>query len=613
MQERRRHYSFRYLITIAILLIAILFISLFSFFSYEEARGDLLEKDQALREQTERHLSQSVVLLDRGLGLFDATFDYQLKQVFNPFVEEYERSGRDPSRMDLPRVKQTIESRIEGTVDLYMINQDGVIEYTTFDPDKGLDFKQWPEVDTFLTNLRLGNEFSADRIVYGPSKVLRKYAYLPTSDHRYLLELGLVVEGYKEERIQFSYKKVAEDAAIGNPAILGVYFYDSTGRMIGTTDYTPGEEVIGHVLEAYEREATIETIDEGNETFTRFLYIDLNVGEYASAPQMNIIAQVIYSTAALDAELADLRSSHLLIAILALFTGIVFAFFTSFFVSRPVNEILVDIEQIAGGDLDHQIGGGSGTEFARLRQSINTMVATLKQNIAQIRKSEEKIKTYSENLEEMVNYRTANLHQVNEQLNLYIEIIAHNIHLSTDATVSYLQLLADRLKGETKALAEQALASSKESAETLKYIEIVRRMYEERLPRKYMDLEAAILDAIQRFPDTNIHYTGIGREVIADDLLPEIFAILFEQARKRGGPGVGINISSEEAEGELTLMMTDSGPAIPEGLKEEVLERPEGRLVRGRGLGLSIVRSMVEWYGGRISITDGAILVTLKV
>ena len=612
MPERRMHHSIRYYLTIAILLVAILFISLFSFFSYTEAKNDLLEKNRALQDQTEQHLTQSVILLDKGLRLFDATFDFQLKQAFKPYIEEYERVGTDPSLMDFAQVKQDIESRIEGNIDLYMIGEDGIIQYTTFEPDLGMDFKQWPDVYSFLTNLRVGDNFSADRIVYGPSKVLRKYAYQPTPDHRYLLELGVVVEGYKEERAEFSYKKIAEDAVIGNPNIVGVYFYDSTGRMIGKSEYEPDENVIGLVHDAYEQKTTLVTVDEGNNSYTRFLYLDLNVGEYASSTQMNIIAQVIYSNAGLDAELANLFNSHLLITLLAIFTGVIFAFFTSYFISRPVNEILADIEQIAGGDLDHEIGGGSGTEFARLRQSINTMVAALKQNIDQIRKSEAKIKCYSENLEEMVNWRTANLQRVNEQLNLYIEILTHNIHLSTDTAISYLRLLAGRLKGETKALAEQALASAEESADTLNYVDIIRRMYEERLPRKQMDLDAAILDAIKRFPDLRVHFEGNGGQVVADSLLPDIFAILFGQARKRGGPGVEISISLKEGEAERTVILSDSGPALPEGLKEEVLERPEAHLVRGRGLGLSIVRSMVEWYGGRVAIDDGAILITFK-
>ena len=100
-----RHQSFRYYITIIVLLIVVLFISLFSFFSYEESRSDLLEKDRALREQNQQHLSQSVVLIDRGLWLFDATFDYQLEILFADFLAEYERSGRDPGAAEFTAIQ----------------------------------------------------------------------------------------------------------------------------------------------------------------------------------------------------------------------------------------------------------------------------------------------------------------------------------------------------------------------------------------------------------------------------------------------------------------------------------------------------------------------------
>ncbi|MDT8357801.1 MAG: HAMP domain-containing protein [Methanomicrobiaceae archaeon] len=612
MQERSSQYSFKYLITIVILLIAILFISLFSFYSFSGARESLLEKDRAVRNQTEQQIDQSVILLDKGLRLFDATFDYRLEQAFIPFLEEYERSGRDPSRMDLAGVKQTIESRMEGTVDLYLINEEDVIEYTTYAPDQGLDFKQWPDVHTFLTNLRQGDAFSADRIVYGPSMILRKYAYMPSPDHRYLLELGLVVERYKEEREDFSYKKVAENAILGNPNVLDLHFYDSTGRMIGRSDYRPDDEVIDHVLEVYESEEPVVTEDVRNQTSTRFLYLDLDIGEYASAPEMNIIAQVVYSTAELDAALSDLLSSHLLIAILAIFTGIVFAFFTSYFVSRPITGIIEDVERIAGGDLDHQIGSGGGTEFARLRQSINTMVATLKQNIAQIRKSEAKIKCYSENLEEMVNRRTETLRRESEEMQILIDIITQNIHLSTTLMGSSLQLLAERQEGDMKALTKQALESARESKEIIRSIEILRRIYTEQQPLKQVNLDAAIDEAAGEYPDIDLQFEKSGARVVADDILPELFGILFEQARRRGGAGVTIRIRTETQEGEVGVTVSDSGPPLPHEIVREVLEAPEPGLVPGRGLGLSIARSMAEWYRGRMTTVDGEVKITFR-
>lgn len=617
-----RHQSFRYYITIAVLLIAVLFIGLFSFLSYTEAREDLLEKDRALREQTQQHLSQSVALIDQGLKLFDATFDYQLEVLFADFLAEYERCGRDPGRMDLAALKEEInrKSTIEGEIELSIINETGIIEYNTFAPDIGLDFKQWPEAWELVNEIRLGDQFAADRSVGGAANVLRKFAYMPTPDHRYVLEFGLASDAFHEKRREFSYSKVAADYEKNSEDILSVRFFDSDWEYLygssfsmfdgNAPDYIPESSVKETVSQVYQGQDPLEVIDEENATLTHYFFIDLYSKEYVSGPEMSMVAQVVYSTAGLKAGLANLMTTHLLIALLAIFTGIIFAFFTSYFISRPVNEIVADIEQIAGGDLDHQVRGGSGTEFTRLRQSINTMAVTLKGNINQIRKSEEKIKCYSENLEEMVNNRTTNLQLANEQLNMYLEIITRDISHATMVTRSYLSLLIKELSGEKVRIAERALEGVRDNARILRNVDILRRMYEENLQRKPMDLHRVIeevaAEAAERHPDIQIHYPGTDAQVFADELLRDVFCNLISNSRKYGGPGVEIWISVDDRDNEVEVTFADNGPGIPDSMKNSLFI--ELNLTRtwanGKGLGLHVVQSIVEWYGGHIRVAD---------
>ena len=73
--------------------------------------------------------------MDTGLKLFDNSLNLRLQRGFSLFLEEYERAGRDPSRMDLAGLKE----EFGGDVDLYVINESGVVEYTTYLPDRGLD------------------------------------------------------------------------------------------------------------------------------------------------------------------------------------------------------------------------------------------------------------------------------------------------------------------------------------------------------------------------------------------------------------------------------------------------------------------------------------------
>lgn len=62
---------------------------------------------------------------------------------------------------------------------------------------------------------------------------------------------------------------------------------------------------------------------------------------------------------------------------------------------------------------------------------------------------------------------------------------------------------------------------------------------------------------------------------------------------------------SAEKEG-YSLCVDDDGPGIAEGKREEVLSRGTrlDEQVAGHGLGLGIVRDIVDAWGGRMSLLD---------
>jgi signal transduction histidine kinase len=92
--------------------------------------------------------------------------------------------------------------------------------------------------------------------------------------------------------------------------------------------------------------------------------------------------------------------------------------------------------------------------------------------------------------------------------------------------------------------------------------------------------------------------------------LAQIFDNLISNAIKfsSGGPDPQIRISAVRADEHIRISVGDNGPGIPPQQVERVFE-PFARLntgVRGSGIGLTIVRRIVELYGGRVWIeSDG--------
>ena len=166
---------------LAILLATAPIICLLSVVDSAVVRQELEANAEASRNQTESGIILAVNLVDAGLKLFDKTLDREMEDEFDLVIAEYERAGRDPGEMDLFRVRE----ELGGGMDLYIIDEDGVIVNTTYPPDLGLDFRQMPDFYDRITEIRLGDSFAADRVVCGISSgELRKYAYMPSPDHR---------------------------------------------------------------------------------------------------------------------------------------------------------------------------------------------------------------------------------------------------------------------------------------------------------------------------------------------------------------------------------------------------------------------------------------------
>ncbi len=89
--------------------------------------------------------------------------------------------------------------------------------------------------------------------------------------------------------------------------------------------------------------------------------------------------------------------------------------------------------------------------------------------------------------------------------------------------------------------------------------------------------------------------------------LLQVFVNLIGNANKFSPPGSKIRIGGERAKGSVTLWVEDQGPGVPEHESEAIFERftrstTEEPEESGMGLGLWIVRSIVERHGGTVAV-----------
>lgn len=593
--------SFNKNLLMYVLIIIVFIIALLSSISYIEAENELIDKNRILKEETKISVTQWMTLVDQGLKMYDDTLNTQMIEGFKGFIDEYERAGRDPAQMDLAMLKEGLG----GTMDLYVINSTGVIEYSTYAPEIGLDFKNVPYFYEYITNLCKGDSFSADRVVREQSTgAIRKYAYMPSPDHRYLFELGLVSEQLKDRKLGLSYVQSAEALKSLNPDLESIKIFDTMGKLIGDKRYVvnPIQKMrVSKALAA--RENIVYPVPEQKKEY-HYLYVDLRDPDYAS--DMSMVVELAYTTAPMERKLAGLFFSHLTIALLAILGSVLVSYGVVSYISRPVAEVVEDIDRIARGDLDHQIRHTNGIEFRRLEDSINAMVTSLKVNIQRARDSEEALKKTNENLEEIIDHRTAALTEANEEANLYLDIMSHDINNANTVALGYAQMLIMHLVEKEKYEAERIKQSVIRSSEIIQNVATIRMIHQKNLPLERVDLDAVIREEIGHHPEAAVHYEGRKVMVCADALLPEVFTNLIGNAIKFMDGQGEVFVKVEEKGREVRVSVEDTGQGIPDEMKGVIFTRfRKGTNKRsGKGLGLYIVRSLVEKYGGTVWADD---------
>jgi PAS domain S-box-containing protein len=373
--------SFFLYLFVAMIALVVIVVGLVAVNDYYNTKNMFERNSQHLERITEQDIIATIKLADQGYTLYDASFNEQMRHGLGAVQEEYQRTGGIPSQMNLMRIKHELGD----SFDIYIINASGVIEYTTYEPELGLDFKRVPYFFTYLTTIRNSEGFFSDRIVeeqYGSGQ-LRKFAYMPTPDHRYVLELGLAKTSFSTDRSFFQYEKTVERIASANPYIERVRIFNTMGDLVGNISYdvdTPTRITLETVIQQ-RGDITTEKPESG--LTVRYLFIDLKNEQYGS--DLSRIVEITYNDAMLEKAFTGHIQFHLFVAILALIIGGCAAFILSRYLLQPIKGIVRDVDRISDGDLDWKISPTHMAEFQGLEMSINAMVLSLKNALHEVR------------------------------------------------------------------------------------------------------------------------------------------------------------------------------------------------------------------------------------
>jgi PAS domain S-box-containing protein len=370
-------------VLLSTLLLTVCIVGFISINHYIYTKNNFDRESALLKVQTEQNIIEAMRLEEITWNIYDETLNSQMKDGLTSVLLEYNRTGGDPRKMDLVNVKNSLGKNY----DIYVINESGIIISTTYLPELGMDFRKVPYFYDYLTKIRMSEGFFPDRIVrekLGAGQ-LRKFAYMPTPDHLYILELGFSSPTLDTLNQQLDDKNNIQKIVSVNPYVEEFTIFNSMGRRLDNNSL-PDETAQRYINEVLKNRETITVEDPEHKRTTTYLMVDLKVDKYGSDPSR--VVAIIYNLQLIQDDLNRLIFSLIVTLVAALVIGCVLAYEISRRITGPIQKIVSDVDIIAHGDLDHRIRPTQSSEFAILENSINMMVDSLRKALNQVKDEE---------------------------------------------------------------------------------------------------------------------------------------------------------------------------------------------------------------------------------
>jgi signal transduction histidine kinase len=206
-----------------------------------------------------------------------------------------------------------------------------------------------------------------------------------------------------------------------------------------------------------------------------------------------------------------------------------------------------------------------------------------------------------------------------EKIRILMDLLSHDINNHIYGSMGYLELLQTMVQ-DNPTLARYLTNSMSELKSISHLVDNVRllvNLSNEEFNGESVDLfqtlsmasEAAEYQIDTRKLDLSLDFKEGERIVRADRFLQDVFVqLLMNSMKYNSNSQVSVNISSEGKDGMINLVYEDNGKGISNNLKDKVFTRFDKSIqegdVHGKGMGLSVVNSVIQRYGGIVSLED---------
>jgi signal transduction histidine kinase len=276
--------------------------------------------------------------------------------------------------------------------------------------------------------------------------------------------------------------------------------------------------------------------------------------------------------------------------VIAIIAGVALAIVLSRMLARPLADIGAAARRVADGDLSIRVPRAAPDELASLADSFNQMAAELEESERQrrdiIANTAHELRTPLTNLEG------------------YLEAIRDGVIVPDQGTYESLLEETERLVRLARSLDDLALGDA--ANKTARPVEV--------------DL-ASLLSAATELTRPTIEARRLTLERRWSEPLParadpdqfvQVLVNLLQNAARYAPEGGVVTLSAESRGDTVLVSLSNSGEGIPAQDLPHVFERfyrvekSRDRALGGAGIGLAIVKQLVEGWGGRVGAESGA-------
>ena len=280
-------------------------------------------------------------------------------------------------------------------------------------------------------------------------------------------------------------------------------------------------------------------------------------------------------------------------------------------VTRPVLELAGQVREVAAGDYEKKLTSAGSPELRVLAEDVNGMRRQIAAELAEVREARGQIEWVNEQLK----VQAEELVRSNRDLEQFAYVASHDLQEPLRKVASFCQLLQRRYAGQMDERADQYIGFAVDGAQRMQRLinDLLAFSRIGRLTNGFTDVDLNhVLDDVKSQLETKAGEDG---EIVWHDLpvvegeealLTTLFVNLVGNSLKFRRPDVPprIEITAARVDGDWQITVRDNGIGIEREFADKVFvifQRLHARdAYEGTGIGLAIVKKIVEYHGGRI-------------